>query len=94
MIQEVLVLIQSQLNENRIVVRAELNNGLPSVFGDRIQLQQVVLNLIVNAIDAIGAAQADPREIRIIDFSADSPQIGQIHLSRLANLEQHLQKLQ
>ncbi|WP_244424253.1 sensor histidine kinase [Bradyrhizobium sp. BTAi1] len=64
-IQEVLVLIQSQLNENRIVVRAELNNGLPSVFGDRIQLQQAVLNLIVNAIDAIGAAQADPREIRI-----------------------------
>ena len=64
-IQEVLVLIQSQLNENRIVVRAELNNGLPSVFGDRIQLQQVVLNLIVNAIDAIGAAQADLREIRI-----------------------------
>ena len=64
-IQEVLVLIQSQLNENRIVVRAELNNGLPSVFGDRIQLQQVVLNLIINAIDAIGAAQTEPREIRI-----------------------------
>ena len=64
-IQEVLVLIQSQLNENRIGVRAELNNGLPSVFGDRIQLQQVVLNLIINAIDAIGAAQTEPREIRI-----------------------------
>lgn len=64
-IQEVLVLIQSQLNENRIVVRAELDNGLPSVFGDRIQLQQVVLNLIINAIDAIGAAQTEPREIRI-----------------------------
>ena len=64
-IQEVLVLIQSQLNENRIVVRAELDNGLPSVFGDRIQLQQVVLNLIINAIDAIGAAETEPREIRI-----------------------------
>ncbi|HUN95283.1 MAG TPA: histidine kinase dimerization/phospho-acceptor domain-containing protein, partial [Bradyrhizobium sp.] len=64
-IHEVLALMQNQLSENRIVTRISLGDDLPPIFGDRIQLQQVVLNLGVNAIDAINAAGDDTRELRI-----------------------------
>lgn len=64
-VQEVLALMQMQLSESRIVVRTNLSDELPVIFGDRIQLQQVVLNLAVNAIDAINAASGDIRELHI-----------------------------
>ncbi|HUK08485.1 MAG TPA: ATP-binding protein [Stellaceae bacterium] len=64
-IQEVLALMQMQLRENRIAVRPSLGEDLPLIYGDRIQLQQVVLNLAVNAIEAINTAQSELREVRI-----------------------------
>lgn len=64
-IHEVLALMQTQLSENRILVRTSLSDDLPVIFGDPIQLQQVVLNLAVNAIDSINAVGADNRELRI-----------------------------
>ena len=64
-VQDVLTLLQSQAREHRISVRTNLASGLPMVFGDRIQLQQVVLNLLMNAFEAIDAAPTDEREIQI-----------------------------
>lgn len=46
-------------------MRTELAAGLPSVQGDRVQLQQVVLNLVMNGIDAMKAVTERPRELLI-----------------------------
>lgn len=52
-IQEVLALLGTELGKNHVAVTRELTPGLPRVMGDRIQLQQVVLNLTMNAIEAM-----------------------------------------
>jgi signal transduction histidine kinase len=53
-IKEVLALSQGDLQRNRVTVQSELAQDLPIVSGDRIQLQQVILNLLRNASDAMG----------------------------------------
>jgi signal transduction histidine kinase len=55
LIGESLALVRDDLQKHRIQVRAEPNAQLPQVIGDRIQLQQVLLNLITNAIDSMAA---------------------------------------
>jgi signal transduction histidine kinase len=57
LIQNSIALAQDDLQNNRIRVNAESNPQNPRVFGDRIQLQQVLLNLITNAIDAMAAKE-------------------------------------
>ena len=57
MIREVIVLTQAELGRNGISVHTRLPDGLPMVAGDRIQLQQVMLNLILNAIEAMRDSQ-------------------------------------
>src|SRR5262249_25416630 len=52
-IREVIELTRGEALKNRILVRTQLTEGLPLVQGDRVQLQQVILNLIVNAIEAM-----------------------------------------
>jgi PAS domain S-box-containing protein len=61
-IMEVMGLVGTEIIRNDISSHAELANDLPLVWGDRVELQQVVLNLIVNAIEAMsGAAQMQRR---------------------------------
>jgi C4-dicarboxylate-specific signal transduction histidine kinase len=48
-----------------VTLRLDLSRDLPNVLGDRVQLQQVLLNLILNAIDAMGTVQDRPRELAI-----------------------------
>jgi signal transduction histidine kinase len=60
LIGEALALVRGELQKHRILVRIEPNKQLPQVTGDRIQLQQVFLNLITNAIDSM-AAKDEPR---------------------------------
>ncbi len=60
LIREVLALERNDLEKHRILVQAEPNRQLPEVRGNRVQLQQVLLNLITNAIDAM-AATDEPR---------------------------------
>src|SRR6202030_407640 len=52
-------------------VQTALGEGLPLIEGDRVQLQQVVLNLIVNAVQAIGAVAKGPRELFITTARAE-----------------------
>jgi C4-dicarboxylate-specific signal transduction histidine kinase len=64
-IQEVARLLRHELTRSRIPLRADLAPDLPYVFGDRVQLQQVMLNLIMNGIDAMSMIADRPRELRI-----------------------------
>ncbi|MFY9976844.1 MAG: PAS domain S-box protein [Candidatus Sulfotelmatobacter sp.] len=63
--REVLALSLSELQRNRVIVQQELAEGLPLVAGDRVQLQQVILNLIRNASDAMSAVDDRPRQLVI-----------------------------
>jgi len=65
-IQEVLILTQSELQKKRISLRTQFANDLPIVLGDKIQLQQVVLNLVLNGIEATsGVADDGARELSV-----------------------------
>jgi signal transduction histidine kinase len=55
----------SDLRRNRLILRSELADDLPTVTGDRVQLQQVILNLLRNASDAMVGVDDRPRELLI-----------------------------
>ena len=60
-IQEVLALAGRELYENRVLPDRQLNTDLPTVLADRVQLQQVLLNLIMNGVEAMAAVTDRPR---------------------------------
>jgi PAS domain S-box-containing protein len=64
-ISEVIVLAGSAIANNGVSVQTRLTEGLFPVQGDRVQLQQVVLNLILNAVEAMSSVEAGPRELLI-----------------------------
>ncbi len=64
-IREVVVLIRNEMDKMRIVLRLELATQLPRVVGDRVQLQQVILNLILNAIEAMSTVEGRLRELSV-----------------------------
>jgi PAS domain S-box-containing protein len=64
-ILETIALTRSEMRQHDIVLKTELANDLPRILGDRIQLQQVMLNLIVNAIEAMSESSEGPRELLI-----------------------------
>jgi C4-dicarboxylate-specific signal transduction histidine kinase len=63
--REVIALSNSELRRAGVVVRDELAESLPSVPGDRVQLQQVIINLIMNASDAMSGVDGRPRELTV-----------------------------
>jgi PAS domain S-box-containing protein len=64
-INEVIVLGRSAIIKNGVWVQTRLSEGLVPIHGDRVQLQQVVLNLILNAVEAMGSVEAKPRDLLI-----------------------------
>jgi signal transduction histidine kinase len=65
-VQEVCVLVRNETVRNGVQVRLQLAAGLPRVQGDRVQLQQVLINLIMNAIDAMRTATDRARYLDIM----------------------------
>jgi signal transduction histidine kinase len=63
--QEVIALSLSELQRNRVVLRSEFAQDLPAVIGDRVQLQQVILNLLRNALDAMVGVHDRSRQLLI-----------------------------
>src|SRR5258708_429647 len=64
-ITEVIPLIRGEIQRNRISLRTKLATDVPLVLGDRIQLQQVILNLILNAMEAMSDVSPQPRELSV-----------------------------
>ncbi len=64
-ILEVIGLTRSEMSDKGVSVRTRLADGLPAVLGDRVQLQQVILNLIMNAVEAMNEIADGPRELLI-----------------------------
>jgi PAS domain S-box-containing protein len=64
-IEEILALAQGEVRTKQVALRTDLATRLPSILGDRVQLQQVVLNLIMNGIEAMSSVQDRPRELVI-----------------------------
>ncbi len=63
--REVIALCLEEIQRNRVILRQELANDLPRVTGDRVQLQQVILNLLRNASDAMSGVEDRPMELVI-----------------------------
>src|SRR5262249_44488461 len=63
--REVIVLTLSDLQRNRVVLQSEFADDLPIITGDRVQLQQVILNLLRNASDAMVGVDDRPRQLLV-----------------------------
>ena len=65
LIEDAVRLLHAAMIIGRIEIRREFGEGVPAVFGDPVQLEQVMLNVLMNACEAIGASNSDPRVITI-----------------------------
>ena len=71
-IREVIEITRGEAMKKGVVVQTDLGDDLPLVPGDRVELQQVILNLILNAIEAMSATSEGPRELLITTEKAES----------------------
>jgi C4-dicarboxylate-specific signal transduction histidine kinase len=74
-IEEVIPLIESDVLHNRVLLRLNLASELSLVLGDRVQLQQVINNLLVNGIQAVASVSDRPRELMIRSQQHDVNQV-------------------
>ena len=74
-IREVIELTRSEATKNGVLVRTELAESLPLVRGDRVELQQVILNLVLNAVEAMSALAEGPRELEIVTSRTGSDRV-------------------
>ena len=73
--REVIALSRSELERNRVVWKLEFKDQLPTVTGDRVQLQQVILNLLRNGSDAMRGVDDRPRELLFRTEVEEGPQV-------------------
>src|SRR5438128_2015129 len=64
-ILEVIALARTEVHSNRVSLQTQLSSDVPLIRGDRIQLQQVILNLIINAIEAMSGVGEGVRELQV-----------------------------
>jgi len=64
-IREVIALTHSEVLHHGVSIRTRLDDDLPPILGDRVQIQQVILNLVINAVEAMDGMSGAPRELLI-----------------------------
>src|SRR6266404_1075446 len=74
-IQEVVSLTHSEIQKSGVMLKMNLASGLPRILGDRIQLQQVILNLVMNGIEAMNTVKDRPREMLIRSSQYESDKV-------------------
>jgi PAS domain S-box-containing protein len=74
-IREIVALAEGEVRRNGVALRTELAGDLPPILGDRVELEQVVLNLIMNALEAMSAIGDRPRELVIRTQSGEVDQV-------------------
>jgi len=62
---DAIALVQRELSSHGVLLKLELAPDLPSIFGDRVQLQQVIINLVINAMEAMESVEDRPRVLTI-----------------------------
>jgi PAS domain S-box-containing protein len=75
-IREVVRLVHREVLGHRVSLRTALAAALPPVFGDRVQLQQVLINLVINGIEAMASVTDRPRALLIRSHQPDADQVG------------------
>jgi signal transduction histidine kinase len=65
-------LIAGEIQQNQVSLQTQVSNEVPIVHGDRVQLQQVILNLILNAIEAMNLVPTGPRSLTVSSAKSDS----------------------
>jgi signal transduction histidine kinase/ligand-binding sensor domain-containing protein len=74
-VREVLTLVEDEAKRQRVVIRTLFADNLVPVSGDRVQLQQVMLNLILNALEAMSGIEDRPRELIITTWNIDTDRV-------------------
>lgn len=77
-IREVIELTCGEMTKHAVSVRTDLTDGLPLIEGDRVHLQQVALNLIVNAVEAMSGVITDARELLV---STNQTETGDVRVT-------------
>ena len=74
-VEEVIALVQGELISHQVSVRTEFAPALPMILGDRVQLQQVMINLVMNGIEAMQSVADRPRELLIRSRQDETQQV-------------------
>lgn len=74
-IDQLILLVERELLNNRVTLRLELAPALPAVLGDRVQLQQVIMNLVINAIQSMASVTVRPRELVVRSRQDEAGQV-------------------
>jgi len=75
-IGEVIALTKAELQRNEVRLQTRLSSDLPLIHGDRVQLQQVIVNLVMNASEAMSGASDRPRELTIVSNINDAKDVS------------------
>src|SRR6267142_1923305 len=74
-VREVIALVRGELISHQVSVRTEFAPALPVILGDRVQLQQVIINLVMNGIEAMQSVTDRPREMVIRSRQDETQQV-------------------
>lgn len=91
--EESIILVQHEIQRQRVILSVEMDDEVPTVRGDCVQLQQVIINLIMNAVQAMAAAYNDRRELHVHLRHSDEGGVVHIRDSGPGIAEQNMTSL-